>query len=142
MNWTELFAMYSEDYPLHDDSYGMTDERFAKILCDFVDSGFERKKFTLALYHKLCQQFFHIAHYNIDGFYGTWFARLEQRIQWLDHILNCPHWCDTPAERLIMRIARESGLRDTLADQLTEKRRVQRLERYHELKQEFEPEGE
>jgi hypothetical protein len=65
-----------------------TKKLFAEKLVDFVEGGFDRKKFTSALYHRLCQMFRHIAHTNIDGFYGVWFSTPENQAKWVEYILR------------------------------------------------------
>lgn len=41
----------------------------------FLKSGLSKQKFTKALYHHLIQHCSFIAHYNLDGFFDTYFTR-------------------------------------------------------------------
>jgi len=60
--------------------------QWLKLLVAFVQSGFTRSKFTKKLYKQLSNCFGHIAHYDIDGFYATWFEMPEQQEVWLEHV--------------------------------------------------------
>jgi hypothetical protein len=54
----------------------------------FVESGYERKKFTQDLYRALHFSFGFIAHYDIDGFYAERFAGWERRANTFAQILE------------------------------------------------------
>ena len=67
---------------------------FANALAAFVKAKCPRHRFTKPMYRHLSHCFGHIAHYNIHGFYGNWFATdeggdatyfLENALAW-----NCP----------------------------------------------------
>jgi hypothetical protein len=49
----------------------------------FLKSGLEKDKFTGALYHHLVQHCHFIAHYDIHGFYATYFASGDDTRQFL-----------------------------------------------------------
>lgn len=49
--------------------------RFANQFVRFVESDFDRTKFTKWFYTRLSMCFGHIAHFNQSGFYGTFFRR-------------------------------------------------------------------
>lgn len=49
----------------------------------FVDSDFQRAKFTKAVYEMLHQHFDHIAHFDADGFYYEWFSSRACQIEFL-----------------------------------------------------------
>lgn len=54
----------------------MTAEEKEKVLKDwhrFIESDFDKARFTKALYNHLIQHCSFIAHYNQAGFYGTYF---------------------------------------------------------------------
>lgn len=61
---------------------------FANKLAAFVESGFEKKRFTKKLYTRLSNCFGHIAHYDRDGFWGTWFATKARQRTWVQHIVS------------------------------------------------------
>jgi hypothetical protein len=60
------------------DSEFMTADEKTKVLRQwraFVKSGFEQKKFTKAIYKHLNQHCSFIAHYDLGGFYATYFGQ-------------------------------------------------------------------
>ena len=59
-------------------------EAFLKKLCKFVEKGFPSKSFPQSFYTRLSNMFGHIAHYNRDGFYKTWFADPSRQSSWSD----------------------------------------------------------
>ena len=96
---------------------GLTDTKFhtkqdkAKALnglADFVRSGFERKRFTKKLYAALRDMFYHIAHYDIDGFYHEWFRDEGHRLNWLYYVqenggLGDPEWTWSDVEKAFQK---------------------------------------
>ena len=44
--------------------------------------------FTKTFYNRLSNCFGHIAHYDLHGFYGTWFAHDALRLSFLQHTLS------------------------------------------------------
>jgi len=63
---------------------------WANRLAHFITSGFERGHFTRILYDLLHLHFGHIAHFDINGFYQTWFATPDQRVAFLKHTIEYP----------------------------------------------------
>lgn len=49
----------------------------------FLKSGLQRKKFTKSLYHHLIQHCSFIAHYDLAGFYSTYFEEGEDTVRFL-----------------------------------------------------------
>lgn len=73
-------------------------------LADFVRAGFSESKWTKALYYRLSMSFGHIAHYDMNGFYSTWFSTEQDRYNWLTYIqervvYGDPEWTWSDAER-------------------------------------------
>jgi len=64
--------------------------KLANQLANFVSSGFPRTKFSKKLYEHLHNMFGHIAHYDINGFYSTWFEKPEDQKQWIAHAVKHP----------------------------------------------------
>jgi len=60
--------------------------KFGNNLVKFILNGFQSKDFTPALYKALNNCFGHIAHYDIRGFYETWFSDHNQVREWFDHV--------------------------------------------------------
>ena len=59
-------------------------EKFEKQFKRFVLSDFKRSLFTKAFYNRLSNCFGHIAHYDINGFYDTFFTCLTDKIRFLE----------------------------------------------------------
>jgi hypothetical protein len=82
--------------------------RFANQFVTFVRSGFARSAFPTWFYRRLSMTFGHIAHYNIDGFYGTFFRTPTDRRTFIEHTLSWqpvgdPHFTDSDVERAIQQ---------------------------------------
>jgi hypothetical protein len=60
--------------------------QFGRMLVAFVLGGFQRAKFTQAIYRRLSNCFHHIAEYSRDGFYATWFADAARQRKWVEHV--------------------------------------------------------
>lgn len=60
----------------------------------FIESEWKSSLFTKGFYNRLSSCFGHIAHYNLQGFYGTWFAHDEARLSFLRHTLRFPCYGD------------------------------------------------
>jgi hypothetical protein len=60
--------------------------KYANALAEFAIQGFPKKLFTTALYNNLRNSFGHIAHYDKDGFWTTWFQDNRHCDLWISHI--------------------------------------------------------
>jgi hypothetical protein len=67
---------------------------FANNLVRFINSGFHRKYWTKKLYQRLSNCFGHIAHFNAEGFYSTWFSSELQQREWFEHVQAWPCYGD------------------------------------------------
>ncbi len=54
----------------------------------FIESDWKQTIFTKTFYYRLSNCFGHIAHYDLHGFYGTWFADDALRLSFLRHTLR------------------------------------------------------
>lgn len=61
---------------------------FGNHLFRFIDSDWKQTMFTKTFYNRLSNCFGHIAHYDLHGFYGTWFAHDALRLSFLQHTLS------------------------------------------------------
>jgi hypothetical protein len=68
--------------------------KFLNDLADLMRSGFKRTKFSKALYKRLSMTFSHIAHYDIEGFYGEWFETPARQLAWVENALRHPCYGD------------------------------------------------
>lgn len=58
-------------------------ERVLRQWETFLKSGCTREKFTKPLYHHLTQHCSFIAHYNLGGFFGTYFEEGDSTVRFL-----------------------------------------------------------
>ena len=56
---------------------------FARDFIRFVESDFDRRRFTDKFYRRLSKTYGHIAHYNRAGFYDTFFTTTEDKVRFL-----------------------------------------------------------
>jgi hypothetical protein len=102
-----------------------TAEEKAKIankLTHFILGGFKQASFSQAMYTRLSNMFGHIAHYNLNGFYETWFSGWRERCKWAENVLaggayGCvgspAHtWCDV--EKAMMAWIRDNRIAEQL----------------------------
>lgn len=64
--------------------------KFANHFVRFVESGFNENLFHKWFYTRLSMTFGHIAHYNIHGFYATWFEDTDMQMEFFEHTLSFP----------------------------------------------------
>ncbi|MBB6144289.1 hypothetical protein HNQ77_002241 [Silvibacterium bohemicum] len=67
---------------------------FGNAVLNFIESEWKRSLFTKSFYQRLSNCFGHIAHYDIHGFYETWFTTDRDRLKFLKHTLAWPCWGD------------------------------------------------
>jgi hypothetical protein len=68
-------------------------EKLVKEFEKFILSGFQKTKFTKALYKHLSLNFGFIAHYDLNGFYEARFADPIGRVQTFTSIIDASLWC-------------------------------------------------
>ena len=66
-------------------------ERVVEDFRRFLKNNFDRKYFTKRLYEHLHLHCSFIAHYDIDGFYATYFDEPEMSIEFLNQFLSLIH---------------------------------------------------
>ena len=67
---------------------------FAQQFMRFVQGDFLVKYFTERFYRRLSNTFGHIAHYNRDGFWSTFFTTTVDKLRFLEQTLEHPCWGD------------------------------------------------
>jgi hypothetical protein len=92
--------------------------KFANALMKFIANEFPRRSFTRSLYQRLSNTFGHIAHTNVDGFYGAFFERDFDKVVFLEQTLSWPHFGDPTftfcdVERAVKRRLRAARVIDT-----------------------------
>jgi hypothetical protein len=91
--------------------------KFANALMKFIANQLPRQSFTKPLYQRLSNTFGHIAHTNLEGFYGAFFERDFDKVVFLEQTLNWPHFGDptftfSDVERAIKRRLRAAKVID------------------------------
>ncbi len=85
---------------------------FGNSLLHFLDAGCPRELFTRKFYTRLSMTFGNITHYNLDGFYDTWFTRERHRLGFVQKLLRWPCHGDpkftfSDVEYAVQRVTRE-----------------------------------
>ena len=101
-----------------------TAEEKAKIankLTRFILSGFQQAIFTKGMYQHLSNMFGHIAHYDINGFYATWFADIKSCRDWAEHItgswlsgIGDPRFTWSDVETALIQWAKDNQIAEQL----------------------------
>lgn len=104
-----------------------TKANFARQFVKFVESDFDPGRFSQAFYRRLALTFGHIAHFNRQGFYDTFFTTTEGKARFLRMTLNHPCYGDpaftySDVERALQSWLREHGTlakyEECLADEM------------------------
>ncbi len=64
--------------------------KFGNQFVKFFQSGFSKEKFPKWFYTRLSMCFGMIAHYDINGFYETFFTNDKDRAEFVEMVLNYP----------------------------------------------------
>jgi hypothetical protein len=88
---------------------------FANALMKFIAHEFPRQSFSKTLYRRLSNTFGHIAHYDRDGYYSTFFERDADKVVFLDQTLRwrCygdPTYTYCDVERAVQRRLRAANV--------------------------------
>ena len=111
-------ALFSaEDFTPTQWSTAQDKAAFGNHFFRFIESEWKQTLFTKSFYNRLSNCFGHIAHYDLHGFYGTWFAEDALRLSFLRHTLRfgCygdPEYTFSDVERAIKAELRRRPLVD------------------------------
>ena len=116
--------------------------KFANDFMAFVRSDFDRKKWNEAFYARLSLTFGHIAHYDLEGFWNTFFDTADHQRQFFDHTLRYtpagdPTWTFSDVERAIQQALQQYGMQRIENRLRVEKDAADRVT-YERLKAKFE----
>jgi hypothetical protein len=111
--------------------------KFAAHFVRFVESGFKESLFTKAFYRQLSNCFGHIAHFDRDGFYHTWFRNPVQQLAFLTNVAEwrcygSPEHTFSDVERVLRMWVLSNDHRNRLVRQIaeqTEREELAELER-------------
>ena len=124
---------------------GQTKATFARQFVKFVESDFDQRLFSQAFYRRLSMTFGHIAHFNRQGFFETFFTTTADKVRFLRMPLAHPCFGDpaftySDVERALQGWLRESGIlakyEQRLADETEagERTELERLKAKYEKK--------
>ena len=118
--------------------------KFANHLVRFVHSDFNRNLFPKWFYNRLSMTFGHIAHFNINGFYGVHFASDGARLDWLRLVANAPAFGDpaytySDVERALAAWVKDSGLIPGYVERIAAARETAERAELARLKAKYEP---
>ncbi len=108
----------------------------------FIESGWKQTLFTRGFYNRLSNCFGHIAHYDLHGFYGTWFAEDALRLNFLRHTVRfgCygdPGYTFSDVERAIKAELRRRPLVDQYEARVTAAVRARELAQLERLQAKY-----
>jgi hypothetical protein len=88
---------------------------FANKLGQFIAADFKESLFTKVFYNRLSMTYGHIAHFNREGFFGTFFRDLAGKVEFLEQTLQWPcfgdpAWIYCDVERAIQGRLRKCDL--------------------------------
>jgi hypothetical protein len=118
--------------------------QFGNKLLKFIADDFPRHSFTKQIYNRLHLTFGHIAHYNLEGFYSTFFETTSTKVEFIEQTIAWPCWGDTDdtycdVERAVIKRVRASRVLQILQTQLASETRARELKLLDRLKQKYEP---
>jgi len=81
---------------------------FGNTYLHFIESGWKQSLFTKGFYQRLSNCFSHIAHFDVHGFYQTWFTCDKDRLEFLrwasrHHCYGDPKFTFSDVERAIQQ---------------------------------------
>ena len=118
--------------------------RFVTQFQRFVESDFARSKFPKWFYEQLSNTFGHIAHYDIHGFYATFFEDRQGKVDFIAQCLEYPcygdsAWTYSDAEKVIQDWLKSRDVLLILQQRLDTERETIERQTYLRLKARFEP---
>ena len=70
--------------------------KFANHMIRFIEGDFKDTLFPKWFYQRLSNTFGHIAHYDISGFYYTWFSNIKTKVSFLENLIE--HGTQAPGD--------------------------------------------
>jgi hypothetical protein len=90
-----------------------TKATFARHFVKFVESGFDQRLFSQAFYRRLSMTFGHIAHFNRQGFFETFFTTTADKVRFLRMTLAHPCFGDPAFTYSDVECALQTWLRES-----------------------------
>ena len=98
----------------------------ANRITKFILNGFQRASFTKEMYKRLSCMFGHIAEYDINGFYTTWFEDDLACLRWVENvvrggvlglIVGDPAWTWSDVEKAIQSWINENHILEQIKNE-------------------------
>lgn len=88
--------------------------KFANQFVKFLQSNFNYSKFPKWFYTRLSMTFGHIAHYDRNGFFNTFFMNPNDKVKFIKYTLDShssgdPSYCYSDVETAVKQWIREDG---------------------------------
>jgi len=117
--------------------------KFVKQFITFVEKDFPQHLFTKVFYQRLSNTFGHIAHYNRDGFWHTFFTTTSDKFQFLQLTMQYPCYGDPAftfcdAEKEIQRQLNEKKILEKYQQKENQEIYDREFAEYQRLKNKFE----
>lgn len=116
---------------------------FARQFVKFVESGFSKNYFTKKFYNRLMNCFGNIAHYDIHGFWATFFTSDVDKLDFIKQCLSHPCYGDTEytfsdVERVLIKWLVDYGVEQTLRRDVEEDTETAERAELTRLKEKYE----
>jgi hypothetical protein len=117
--------------------------KFVKKFIKFVEKDFPQTMFDKKFYARLSMMFGHIAHYDVNGFWKTFFTNATDKIRFLEQTLNYPCYGDptytwSDAEKEIQGLLEEMEVLEKWQRIEAEENDSKERAEYQRLKKKFE----
>jgi hypothetical protein len=121
-----------------------TKAKFARQFVKFVESDFDQRLFSQAFYRRLSITFGHIAHFNRQGFFETFFTTTADKVRFLRMTLAHPCFGDpaftySDVERALQGWLRESAILAKYEQRLADEMEAGERADLARLKAKYEP---
>jgi len=111
----------SEDFTATEWATAEEKARIANKLTRLILGGFQKGSFTKRMYQRLSNMFGHIAHYDINGFYSTWFTDIKSCRDWVEHVtgswlsgIGDPKFTWSDAEKALVQWIKDNQIQEQL----------------------------
>ncbi|HEY5730140.1 MAG TPA: hypothetical protein VIS72_08830 [Anaerolineales bacterium] len=95
--------------------------KIANKLTRFILGGFQQTSFRKRMYQRLSNMFGHIAHYDSNGFYSTWFTDIKSCRDWVEHVtgswlsgIGDPRFTWSDVEKALVQWIKDNQIQEQL----------------------------
>jgi hypothetical protein len=118
---------------------------FANRFVRFVERDFDPKIYTKKFYQRLCQMFGFIAHYDMSGFWNTYFCTAADKLRFIQGCLRSkgrvgdPAWTWCDVEGALVEWLEQQDVTSLWEQQVQEEVRSQELAILEKLEKKYRP---